>query len=254
MIKTIGVQLYTVRDFMKTEEDIRETFKRLKNLGYDQAQTADIARSGISYEVFGELAKEAGIEIVGTHDDFDVMCNDFDKALERHNALNTQLMGIGGWHFDNSQDVADFIKTANAVAQNAYKHGMKFTYHNHCSEFVRIDADKTIMELLADGLDKDCVSFVLDTFWVQRGGGDVRHWINKLKNRIDILHLKDYAIDNDKNAYFTEIGQGNLYWEGIIEEAEKSGVKYYVVEQDYCEGNPFDCLEISSNYLHKYFM
>ena len=82
MIKTIGVQLYTVRDFMKTEEDIRETFKRLKNLGYDQAQPADIARSGISYEVFGELAKEAGIEIVGTHDDFDVMCNDFDKALE----------------------------------------------------------------------------------------------------------------------------------------------------------------------------
>ena len=42
MIKTIGVQLYTVRDFMKTEEDVRETFKRLKNLGYDQAQTADI--------------------------------------------------------------------------------------------------------------------------------------------------------------------------------------------------------------------
>ena len=39
----LGVQLYTVRDFMKDEEQIKCTFEKLKKLGYDQAQTAGCA-------------------------------------------------------------------------------------------------------------------------------------------------------------------------------------------------------------------
>ena len=36
----IGVQLYTVRDFMNTEEDIKRSFEKIKALGYDEIQTA----------------------------------------------------------------------------------------------------------------------------------------------------------------------------------------------------------------------
>ena len=71
--------------------------------------------------------------------------------------------------------------------------------------------------------------------------------------RIDILHMKDMA-KNAETQYYTEIGHGNLWWEGIVESAEKAGVKYYVVEQDSWPGDPFDSIRQSSEYIHKYFM
>lgn len=51
---------------------------------------------------------------------------------------------------------------------------MKFTYHNHSHEFIRLENGKTAMEMLMEGLDSKNTTFVLDTYWVQHGGGDPR--------------------------------------------------------------------------------
>ena len=255
-IEKIGVQLWTVRDFMKTEKDVRETFKKLKALGYDQVQTAGCE---IPYEAFGQIAVDEGIEIVGTHDDFNLMYEDFDVALANHKLLHTSIMGIGGFGSSTPEGFAEFIAKANVVGEKVAKAGGRFTYHNHSHEFLKFPNGKRGMDMLVEGLDPETTSFVLDTYWVQHGGGDVRHWIEKLSGRIDILHLKDMQVTKDAETgaivhSFTEIGNGNLYWEGIIDQAVKSGVKYYVVEQDICPGDPFESLKISSEYLHKNFM
>ncbi len=250
-IEKIGVQLFTVRDFMHTEEAVRETFKKLKDLGYDQAQTAGCE---ISYEAFGAAAKDAGIEIVGTHDNFELMCNDFDTAYKNHQCLGTSIMGVGGFFSKDPKDFEELIQKANEVGVKLAPKGGRFTYHNHSSEFCKLSNGKTGMDMLYEGLDPKVTSFVLDTYWVQNGGGDVRHWIEKLAGRIDILHLKDMKMIDNNTREITEIGNGNLYWEGIIETAQKTGVKYYVVEQDNCPGDPFESLKISSEYLHKNFM
>ena len=255
-IKKLGVQVFTVRDFMTNETDIAETFKKLKDLGYDEIQTA---RCAVPYEVYGELADKAGIEIVGTHDNFAVMCEDFEQALSNHRALGTLNMGIGGMFFQEEpvspEQVEEFIAKANAVGANAAKYGGKFTYHNHAHEFVRLPNGKTIMDMLTEGLNPDTTSFVLDTFWVQRGGCEPSDWVEKLAGRIDILHLKDMLIEHGtKEMKITEIGNGNLNWHRIIAAAANTGVKHYVVEQDFCPGDPFDSLKISSEYLHKNFM
>lgn len=92
-INKIGVQLFTVGAFMKTEEDIKRTFERLKKLGYDEAQTAGMP---CSYDVFSKLAKEAGIDIVGTHEDFEKLTADPEAAMNNHKILNTDIIGIGG--------------------------------------------------------------------------------------------------------------------------------------------------------------
>ena len=46
----------------------------------------------IPYADFGQIAREEGIEIIGTHDDFDMMVNDFEQALENHRFLGTTNM------------------------------------------------------------------------------------------------------------------------------------------------------------------
>lgn len=254
----IGVQLWTVRDFMNTAEDIRETFKRLKSLGYDQVQTAGC---NIPYEEFGKIARDEKIEIIGTHESFDEMYNDFESALKKHEALGTYNMGIGGL-FRNDGDVSEFmnnIKKMNEIGEKLRKYGARFSYHNHDYEFVTLSGGKYYMDLLEENLNPETTSFNLDMYWVQQGGGDIRLWLDRLAGRIDIIHLKDMLVTFnpktwERDHHFAEIGSGNFDWDSLIEQMIMSKVKYYIVEQDICPEDPFKCLERSSNFLHKNFM
>lgn len=254
MIKKIGLQLYSIRDYMGSEKEMRDSFKRLKDMGYDEAQTA--GSGGVTYEVMGEIAKETGIDIVGTHYSWDIMREDMEQTLKDHKALGTTNCGIGGmWKIDSESAVDRFIKLANETAGRLFENGLKFTYHNHSHEFIKVNDTQTTWDRLVEGLDPEKTSFVLDTCWVQQGGGDIRHWIEVLKGRIDILHLKDVGRrDGEKPLFFTEIGNGNLWWEGILETAVNTGVKHFCVEQDgeWIMNDPFKSLEASSKYLHKF--
>lgn len=250
----IGLQLYSVRDHFSTEEEARATFKKLAQLGYSEAQTAGCY--GFAYDKFAEMAADAGITIIGTHDNFEMMKKDIDTAIENHRKIGTTNMGIGGfgWGIKDAATVKQFIADANKVAKRLAGEGMKFTYHNHSQEFVKLDNGKTMMEMFLEEFDEN-VSYVLDTYWVQNAGGDVCTWIEKLAGKIDILHLKDMTIqyneNNELESCITEIGNGHLDFKKIIETAEKCGVKHFCVEQDNC---PYDfeaSLKASSDYLHK---
>ncbi len=251
MIKELGLQLYTIRDYMQDENSIRESFTKLRELGYDIGQTAGYF---VGAEKFAEIAKETGLKICGTHCGFNELIADPDKAMREHEALGTTNIGIGGMPGEarvNRAALLEFINKSNEFAKYVGKFGFKFTYHNHSFEFAKLEG-KRIMDDLVEGFDPENVSFVLDTYWVQHGGGDVRAWMEKLAGRIDILHLKDMGMASSQ--YITEIGQGNINFDGIIETADKIGVKYYVVEQDTCPGNPFDSLKISRDYIKSKYM
>ena len=245
-----GLQLFSVRDFMTTAEDIYETFTKLKKMGYDQIQTAGCA---IPYAEYGKIARETGLEIIGTHDSFKMMVEDFEQSLENHKLLGTTNMGIGGMSYKILDDVKRFIEKANIVAEKAAKNNMKLTYHNHAHEFFRWENKKTTMEMLVEELNPNGTSFVLDTYWVQYGGGAINEWIKNLTGRIDIIHLKDMMVgldDGRATPHITEIGNGNFDWNGIIKTAQEAKVKYYVVEQD-CGWNPncFASVKKSIEYL-----
>ncbi|MNI72879.1 hypothetical protein D3C73_1288470 [compost metagenome] len=67
---------------------------------------------------------------------------------------------------------------------------------------------------------------------------------------MQVVHLKDMAIYG-RQQVFAELGEGNMNYEEIIRACRKTGVEWYVVEQDICRRDPFESLEISLNYLKK---
>ncbi|NQU42161.1 sugar phosphate isomerase/epimerase [bacterium] len=86
----------------------------------------------------------------------------------------------------------------------------------------------------------------IDVYWIQAGGGDPIQWIRKLGKRQPLLHLKDMTMAPGREQRFAEIGEGNMYFKGILEAAEEVGVEFALVEQDKCyDRDPFESLAIS---------
>ncbi|MBQ7381284.1 MAG: sugar phosphate isomerase/epimerase [Clostridia bacterium] len=256
----IGLQIYTVRDFTGTPEGLRDSFMNIRHAGYTSVQTAGGITDIESAKYYKECADNAEVSICGTHFAWNMMCSDLDTAMKIHDILGTKNMGIGGIPslslVDDESALSSFIETANGIAARLGENGFKFTYHNHSFEFKKLSG-KTVMDRLIEGFDPQNISFVLDTYWVQHGGYDIRKMMERLAGRIDILHLKDMAAFGENNApYITEIGNGNINFEDIIPLGEKIGVKDFVVEQDcnFTTGNAFDSIATSYHYLKEHFM
>ena len=184
-----------------------------------------------------------------------------EGTVRYHQILGTTNVGIGGMPGparESKEALLAFIALFNETAEKYAKYGMKLTYHNHSFEFKKFDG-KTIFDYLVEGFNPDTTSFVLDTYWVQHGGADVRATIERLAGRIEILHIKDmeachtYPIAEGKSITapaIIEIGQGNINFRGIIPLAEQCGGKYFVVEDDRAPSvGSYDAIKKSADYI-----
>ena len=125
---------------------------------------------------------------------------------------------------------------------------MYFGYHNHSFELEKFNGRVGLATIYEDS-DPRYLKAEIDTYWIQHGGGDSAAWIDKLKGRIPLVHLKDMAVRKG-NPIMAEVGEGNMNWKAILEACKRAGVEWYIVEQDTCERDPFESLAISLKNLH----
>jgi sugar phosphate isomerase/epimerase len=247
----IGVQMYTIREFLKTPQDIKQSLKRIKEMGFDLVQLSGLGPCDTN-ELTGML-NETGIEACGTHSPWDRVADpkELDKLIDEHKKLGCSQIGIGikpNIYPDTYEGYTDFIKKLNEICEQVTGAGLGFGYHNHELEFMRFNGKCAI-----DRLIEECpkLEFTLDVFWVQAGGKDPCEYIDKLKNRIRILHLKDYRV-NGRQRQYAEIGEGNLDWPGIFSRCNQYNIPYAVIEQDAdFLKDPFDSLALSMDFLIK---
>jgi sugar phosphate isomerase/epimerase len=98
-------------------------------------------------------------------------------------------------------------------------------------EFRRVEGE-IILDTIYNQTDARFLQGEIDTYWVQYGGADPVAWCHKLKGRLPLIHLKDYAVTDDNKINYCEIGQGNLDFAAIVAAAEAAGCEWFIVEQD----------------------
>ncbi len=253
----LGLQLYTIRGYLKEEEKADFALSRLAEMGIKEVQ---LSTDTLSIYDVKDLCLKHNLTPVGASFSIDKILHEHEETMEHHKKLGITDIGISFLppHLRNDKDVLlNFISEVNAAAKIYAKHGFTVSYHNHHFEFLRVDGTKTHLDYLIEGLDPENTRFILDTCWIAAGGGDVRYYIEKLAGRIDIIHLKDMMfISKDEKfiAAVTEVGNGSLYWDGIIKTARDAGISHYVIEQDgnFATGNALESVETSVNFLKKY--
>lgn len=247
----IGAQMYTVRSFMQTKEDIKASLRKVKDIGYTAVQL-----SGHNFEIdpayIMECVEENGLTVACTHVPFQKMQDDFDGIVAMHRIWKCAYPGVGSMPMQQygreEAGFRAFAKDAEAMAQKLLAEGLHLIYHNHHFEFVRFGA-LTGMDILLNE-SGPALQFEIDTHWVQAGGADPAAWIRRVKGRMDIVHFKDMVFDpEEKKGMICEIGEGNLNWDAIIAACQEIGVKYALVEQDVSKRDPFESLAISYKFL-----
>lgn len=248
MASKLAAQLYTVREFTKTPDDIKRTLERVAKIGYPSVQLS--ALGPMDPQELRQACDDNGLSICSTHISFDKMRDETDAVIEEHQIYGCKYPGVGGMsqkYHGSAEGYREFAKDASAVGAKLAAAGMTFVYHNHSQEFQHF-GDERGMDILFDEGDKH-FQFELDTYWVQHGGASPVAWISKCAGRLPVIHFKDMRITNDRTQYYCEIGRGNLDWPGILAACDAAKIEWYIVEQDVCEGDPFDSLAISYNNL-----
>lgn len=245
----IAAQMYTIREYTKTPEDILRSMKRLKDIGYSSVQVS--GTGPIDHQELKDMADEAKLSICATHIGFERLANDIEDVIRQHQLWNCRYVGLGAMpvRYQGSREGFEaFARQASAFARVLYDNGLRFIYHNHSFEFQRFDGTLG-MEILLERSDPEVFDFELDTYWVQHGGADPIDWIKRVKGRMKVIHFKDMVMGHDGSQLMAEVGEGNLNWSGIIDACRETGVEWALVEQDICMRNPFDSLAISLDNL-----
>ena len=131
----LGAQLYTLRDYIQNERDIRFTLAQVAKMGYTTIQVSGMGP--IDPQVLRSICEENGLRVVLTHTDPARILNDTDAVIREHDILGCDYIGIGAmpekyrsafWlpHF-----TADFKEPARRIAAA----GKKLMYHNHNFEW-----------------------------------------------------------------------------------------------------------------------
>jgi sugar phosphate isomerase/epimerase len=249
--KYIGLQLWSVRDHMKT--DLDSTIMKIGDIGYSFVEAAgynDGKFYGMEPAAFTSLVKENGMDFLSSHTgqalpdsgSLDGIMAWWDKTIEAHKAAGVKyiVQPFMGQDAYQSLDVLKrYCDYFNAVGEKCNQNGIRFGYHNHDKEFTQIDG-QTIYDFMLQNTDPSKVMFQMDLYWVVEGGADPVAYFEKYPGRFEMWHVKDQA----------ELGaSGKMDFKRIFENRELSGMKYYIVEVEEYNYDPIVSCEKSYEFL-----
>ncbi len=238
-MNAVGLQLYTIRDYLTDEAQCEKALLAVKNAGYSFVQ---LAGSPEMIASSANACKKLGIKVYGILTDINFCYENTDFLFSIAKETGATDLGISGW-IDDMKDPLPFIKRINGFAKKASENGFTFSYHNHACEFVKTACGKTVMDIMIENFDS-LVSFMPDTYWLQHGGVSIRDFLRKIKGKAQALHLKDMKVIGNDHT-FSEVGNGNLDFANIVATARECGIEYFIVEQDVCDGDCLDSIKIS---------
>jgi sugar phosphate isomerase/epimerase len=254
----VGIQLYSVRDDMKT--DPLATLKKLKAMGYTDVEHANyIDRKfyGYSAKEFKKVLDDLGLKMPSGHTvmgpkAWDAQKKEFTdswKQTVEDAAIVGQHYVISPW-LDESlrksyDDILRYMEVFNKSGELCQKSGMKFGYHNHDFEFSQKLNGMSVYDIILKNTDPKLVIQQLDMGNLYNGGAKTEEVLQKYPGRFESLHVKDEipATSGNEKYESTILGKGIIHLKQNLDFVKKAGgSKYLIIEQESYQGKtPLEC-------------
>lgn len=243
----IAAQLYTLRERLRSPDQLTEVLTRLREIGYVAVEVAGLGPKVA--DTLGQELKSAGLVACAAHESLDDLIADLPAVAERCRDWGCRYAVVPSVPADyhSAAGFRRFAQEAAEIAGRLDAYGLRLAYHNHSFELERWDG-KTGLEILFESAPRDVLGAELDTYWLQAGGANPSAWLRKLAGRVPLVHLKDVTVVGGRVTQ-SEVGEGNLDWAEILSACREAGTEWLVVEQDEPHGDALESLAVSHRNL-----
>jgi sugar phosphate isomerase/epimerase len=243
----IGLQTYTLNFLFNAKDaNTANVLKQIAAIGVKELETATGTPDSLYYghkpKAFAKMVNDHGLKWIGNHyQGLPRQASSTGTANRRIN-LRDDLQQIvddsaaGGCSWvicsSSAESNMDEIKRTTEIFARAGElsaaQKMKFAYHNHQSEFTKIDGVSAYDYVLGQ-TNKDQVFMEVDLAWATEAGMDPVEMFKQYPGRFPLWHVKD--IDRSSNRP-CPVGQGKVDFKRIFEQSALSGVQHTFIEQD----------------------
>jgi sugar phosphate isomerase/epimerase len=265
----VGLQLYSVREDMKT--DPVGSLTKLAKMGYvyvEHANYIDRKFYGFTAPEFRKVLDGLGLKMISGHtvmdrQHWDETKQDFSDSWK----LTVEDAGVLGQKYVVSpsmdetmrktyDDFMRYMEVFNKCGELCSKHGMKFGYHNHDFEFREKLNGKRIFDIMMSSMDPHRVVIQLDIGNMYNGGAVALDVVNQYPGRFENLHVKDeIAATEGTEKYVSSIlGEGIVDAKKVVDLATKiGGTTCYIIEQEsYQNKTPMECVKTDLEIMKKW--
>jgi sugar phosphate isomerase/epimerase len=251
----IGLELYSVRG--ELTRDLPNTLNTVASFGYEVVEFYSPYFKWTPAYTKNVRAQmdELGLRCYSTHNGFESISpgENLTHAIELNQILGSRYLilagapggtsGVDGW-----KRVCEKFTVASEQLE---PHGLAAGFHNHGSEWKKLDNGQRIMEVIAANTPKQFV-LQLDVGTCEEAGADPVAWVKTNPGRIKIMHLKDWApgASAEDKGYRVLFGEGVTPWKELMAAAESTGgLEFFLIEQ---EGSRFSEFETAKKCLENW--
>lgn len=233
-------QLYSARNY----PPLADTLKLLADSGYSSVEGFG-GVYGEADEAAGKALKAQldanGLSMPTGHFSIDALEQTPDKVIAFAKALGVEIVicpflmpdqrpnSVEGW--------SDFGRRLQKAGGPIRAAGFGYAWHNHDFEFAHLEDGSVVLDRIFESAPD--LDWEADIAWIVRGKADPFAWIEKYKDRIVAVHVKDIAPAGEATdeGGWADVGHGTLPWAKLMPFLrEHTKASHYIAEHD----NPND--------------
>ena len=182
------------------------------------------------------------MEVSSTHTGMQELSDDvIGETIRYHKTLGNRLIVLPWADLDNQQKLDDFVVQTEKVQARLADEGIRLGYHNHAHEFKPNADGSCIWEQLEERTRLD---LEIDTYWAFVGGRDPLEMMERLKERVRIIHIKDGLVDGSGRP----LGMGEAPAAAVYRKAVELGDRL-IVESETCQPSGLEEARICMDFL-----
>ena len=215
-----GLQLYSIRDCMK--ENMEEAIRQVAELGYQTVEPAGFF--GRTAEEVKTMLDKNGLKLSGTHSGWTDLRDDYEGTLKYHKTLGNKRYVIPGADLSTAEKITEFVNLVNEVQPKLAKEGISLHYHNHSFEFLPNQDGLIPHEELQKRTN---IGFEIDIYWAYRADVDPLALMDKLRDRISVVHVKDGTMERGLS-----LGLGTAPVREVVAVCKERGIDMVVESEE----------------------